>query len=136
MNRRVLIGYQLLIGISDMATGALLITAPTFALGLMHLQPPADALPFLAFIGAFVLSVGLACLYGALVTIRRGSPCKVEVVWLLTAITRASVAIFIAVQILTHTLEAGWLSVVFSDGACVLIQAIGLRKGWLANVAQ
>jgi hypothetical protein len=46
------------------------------------------------------------------------------------------VASFVAAQILTRTLEAGWLTVVISDGACVLIQAIGLRKGWLANVAR
>jgi hypothetical protein len=60
----------------------------------------------------------------------------VEAVWLLTAITRASVAIFVVTQILAQTLEAGWLSVAISDSACVLIQAIGLRKGWLANVAR
>jgi hypothetical protein len=33
-------------------------------------------------------------------------------------------------------LEAGWLSVAVTDGACVLIQAIGLRKGWLAHAAR
>jgi len=136
MNRSILIGYQLLIGLSDTMTGALLFVAPAFTLRLMRLHASADALPFLSFIGAFVLSVGLACFYGALVTIRRGTPSKVEVVWLLTAITRASVAIFVGEQILTHELEAGWLSVTVSDGACVLIQAIGLRKGWLANVAR
>jgi len=136
MNRSILIGYQLLIGLSDTMTGALLIVAPAFTLRLMRLHASADALPFLSFIGAFVLSVGLACFYGALVTIRRGTPSKVEVVWLLTAITRASVAIFVGEQILTHELEAGWLSFTFSDVACVLIQSIGLRKGWLANVAR
>jgi hypothetical protein len=67
---------------------------------------------------------------------RRGSQCKLEVIWLLTAITRASVAIFVAAQILAHTLEAGWLTVAISDGACVLIQAIGLRKGWLVYAAR
>ena len=136
MNRPILLGYQLLIGLSDAVTGALLIIAPEFALRLMGLHAPSDALPFLSFIGAFVLSVGLACLYGAWVMVRRGSPCKVEAVWLLTAITRASVAIFVVTQILAQTLEAGWLSVAISDSACVLIQAIGLRKGWLANVAR
>jgi hypothetical protein len=49
---------------------------------------------------------------------------------------RASVAIFVVTQILAHTLEAGWLSVAISDGACVLIQSMGLRKGWLVHVAQ
>jgi hypothetical protein len=126
----------LLIGLSDSITGALLIIAPEFTLRLMGLHASGDALPFISFIGAFVLSVGLACLYGAWVVARRKSPFKVEVVWLLTAITRASVAIFIVNQILAHSLEAGWLTVAATDGACVLIQAIGLRKGWLANAAR
>jgi hypothetical protein len=136
MNRRILIGYQLLIGISDTLTGVLLIVAPELTLRLMRLHAPAEALPFLSFIGAFVFSVGLACLYGASLTVRGGRASKVEVVWLLTAITRASVAIFVAAQILAHTLEAGWLTVAISDGAYALIQAIGLRKGWLTNAAQ
>ncbi len=136
MKRFILISYQLLIGLSDSLTGALLMIAPEFTLGLMRLRVPADALPFLSFIGAFVLSVGLSCLYGAWVMVRRGSPCKLEAVWLLTAITRASVAIFVVAQILAHTLEAGWLTVAISDGACVLIQATGLRKGWLVHVAR
>jgi hypothetical protein len=136
MNRPILVGYQLLIGLSDSITGALLIIAPEFTLRLMGLHASGDALPFISFIGAFVLSVGLACLYGAWVVARRKSPFKVEVVWLLTAITRASVAIFIVNQILAHSLEAGWLTVAATDGACVLIQAIGLRKGWLANAAR
>ena len=55
--------------------------------------------------------------------------------WLLTAITRASVAVFLVAQITSQTLEAGWLTVAIFDGACVLIQAIGLRKGWLADAA-
>jgi hypothetical protein len=132
MNRQILIIYQLLIGFSDTLTGALLMIAPAFTLEMMRLQAPADALPYLSFIGAFVLSVGLSCLYGAKVMLRRGSPCKLEMVWLLTAITRASVAIFILAQILSQTLEVGWLTVAVTDGACVLFQAIGLRKGWLA----
>ena len=63
--RRILIGYQLITGASDTATGALLIFAPALTLRLMHLQAGGDALPFLSYVGVFVLSVGIACLYGA-----------------------------------------------------------------------
>jgi len=136
MNRPILLTYQLAIGFSDTVSGALLIIAPVFTLRLMGLHVPDDALPFLSFIGAFVLSVGLACLYGAWIIARRGNPCKLEVVWLLTAITRAGVAVFVTAQILGQTLEAGWFTVAITDGACVLIQAIGLRKGWLSHVAR
>jgi hypothetical protein len=136
MNRPILLAYQLLIGLSDTCTGVLLIVAPAFTLKLMHLNVPSDALPYLSFIGAFVLPVGLSCLYGALLTWRRGSKSKLDIVWLLTAFMRASVAVFVTAQILAGTLETGWITVAAADGACVLIQAIGLRKGWLANAAR
>ncbi len=69
--RHILLLYQLLIGASDTATGILLLAAPALTLQLMHLDPPdAAALPYLAYIGAFVLSVGLACFYGAWLTTR------------------------------------------------------------------
>jgi len=136
MNRPILLAYQFLIAVSDTATGILLIVIPGLALRLINLHVPDDAIPYFSFVGAFVLSVGLACLYGALVMARRGSPCKLEVVWLLTAITRASVAIFLVAQVTAHLLEAGWLTVAAFDAACVLFQAVGLRKGWLAHVAR
>ena len=135
MNRPILLGYQLLIGVSDTATGILLVVAPAFTASLMHLHVPVDALPYFSFVGAFVLSVGLACLYGAYLTYRGGCRSRLEVVWLLTAITRASVAVFLVAQITANALEAGWLTVAAFDGACVVIQAIGLRKGWLADAA-
>ncbi len=136
MNRPILLAYQFLIGVSDTATGILLIVLPGLALRLIGLHVPEDAIPYFSFVGAFVLSVGLACLYGAVVMARRGSPCKLEVVWLLTAITRASVAIFLVAQITTHMLEADWLTVAAFDAACVLFQGLGLRRGWVAHVAR
>lgn len=135
MNRPVLLGYQLLIGVSDTSTGALLIIAPEFTLRLMGLHVAVDSLPFISFIGAFVLSVGLSCLYGAYLTFRGGSASRLEAVWLLTALTRSAVAIFVFQRVLTGTLEAGWATVAISDGACAVIQAIGLRRGWLRDVA-
>lgn len=136
MNRPILLGYQLLIGLSDTMTGALLMVAPELTLRLMHLHVPFDALPFLSFIGAFVFSVGLSCLYGAWLIACGGSLARVEMIWLLTAFTRSAVAIFVVSQILDSTFEAGWFTVVASDGVCALIQAIGLRKGWLRHVAR
>jgi hypothetical protein len=133
MNRRMLIGYQLLIGLSDTMTGAMLVLAPEFTLRLMLLNAPVEALVYLSFIGAFVFSVGLACLYGAVLTYRRQMGRPLETVWLLTALTRGGVALFVLTQVAMHTLPAGWLTVAATDGACVVIQAIGLSRGWLAN---
>jgi hypothetical protein len=133
MNRPILLTYQVLVGISDTSTGALLIVAPEFTLRLMHLQVPSDALAYVSFVGAFVFSVGLACLYGALLMAHKGCRQRIETVWLLTAFTRASVAIFILSQIMTHSLPLGWSTVALTDGACVVIQAVGLRRRWLDN---
>jgi hypothetical protein len=135
MNRPILFGYQLLIGLSDTSTGVMLIVAPEFTLHLMGLHVAADSLPFLSFIGAFVLSVGLSCLYGTLIIGRPACVAQMETVWLLTAFARSGVAVFLISQIAASTLESGWLTVAVSDGACVLIQAIGLRKGWLRHAA-
>jgi len=131
MSRLGIFGYQLLTGISDFSTGAMLIIAPALTLRLMHLDAPPITLVYVSFIGAFVLSVGLACLYGALL-----GRTKLEVVWLLTAFTRAAVAVFIVAQVMGNALEAGWAMVAIFDGVCVVIQAMGLRKGWLACVAR
>jgi hypothetical protein len=59
---------------------------------------------------------------------------RLEAVWLLTAIIRSSVAIFVLVAVLTGTLALGWITIALFDGICVLIQARGLHRGWLSHV--
>jgi hypothetical protein len=130
-----LLTYQLVAGFSDASTGALLIVAPLFTLRMMGLTVPGDATPFLSFIGAFVFAVGLAYLYGALLVHRNSGVPRLEVIWLLTAMIRSSVAIFVIVAVLSRSLAPGWLTIAAFDGICVLIQARGLRRGWL-NVIQ
>lgn len=136
MNRSILFAYQLLTGLSDSATGALLFVSPALTMRLMGLRVAFDALVYVSFIGAFVLSVGFACLYGALLAWRAVDKEKLQTVWLLTAITRASVAIFVFEQVLVNSLSAGWLFVAVFDGICVVIQAIGLREDWLSYAAR
>ncbi len=108
----------------------------------MRVTAPVDALPYVSYIGAFVLSVGLACFYGA--ALARRTPqleipklevSKIETVWLLTAITRASIAVFVTVQVLLAHLEPAWLSVAATDGCFALLQFTGLAKGWLNDAA-
>jgi hypothetical protein len=135
VNRSILLGYQLLTGASDTATGALLMITPALTLQLLHLPAPATELIFPALVGAFVLSVGLSCLYGALVAYRGGAKKELEMIWLLTAFSRASVAIFVFEQVLAGTLASGWLAVAGYYAVCVLVQATGLRKRWLATAA-
>ena len=134
MKRSHLIAYQSLTGLSDAATGFLLIVAPNLTLRLMRLHATPGALPFLSYVGVFVLSVGLACLYGGWLAARRGAPDKLEVVWLLTAITRGLVTLFLMVKVSSGSFEPGWSTVAVTDGVFALIQGIGLARGWLRNV--
>jgi len=131
-----LLGYQLIAGISDTSTGVLLIAAPVFTVRMMGVSVPYDATPFLSFIGAFVLAVGLSYLYGALLIRRTGGVPRLEAVWLLTAIIRSSVAIFVLGAVMSRTLSPGWLTIAVFDGICVVIQARGLRRGWLTHATR
>lgn len=131
-----LLGYQLIAGISDTSTGVLLIAAPVFTVRMMGVSVPYDATPFLSFIGAFVLAVGLSYLYGALLIRRTGGVPRLEAVWLLTAIIRSSVAIFVLGAVMNRTFSPGWLTIAVFDGICVVIQARGLRRGWLTHATR
>jgi hypothetical protein len=133
VKRRLLLGYQMLTGLSDTCTGLLLIFAPALTARLMGLHVSFVSLPFLSYIGAFVFSVGIACFYGALLTSRVAFREKLQVVWILTGITRGCVALFVIAEILNGVLEPRWATVAASDGALALLQAIGLSKGWLTN---
>jgi len=136
MNRTILLVYQLLAGTSDATTGVLLLVAPALTLRVMQLHAPDAAMVYLSFVGAFVFAVGLAYLYGAYLIACDGCGRRLEMVWLLTAFTRTSAAAFVVSQVFSGALDAGWLTVAFTDGTLVLIQAVGLRKGWLASVAK
>jgi hypothetical protein len=136
MKHPLLFTYQLLTGLSDTITGLLLVAAPAFTLHLMNVSAPDDALPYLAWVGAFVLSVGLACLYGAFLTTRPIFTAKLETVWLLTTIARACVALFVTSQIASGALDFGWISVPVTDGCIALLQIAGLLRGWLRDDAK
>lgn len=135
MRQRILFTYQILTGLSDTSTGLLLVFAPEFTLRLMELRAASAALPFLSYTGVFVLSVGIACFYGALLARRPFASEKLEVVWLLTGITRALVALFVLVSIFNKALETGWITVAITDGVLAFLQLYGLTKGWLRRVA-
>ena len=131
MNRSVLLGYQWATALSDTCTGVLLYVAPAFTLRMMGVHAPASAIPYVGYIGAFVLSVGLACAYGAYLMHICACVERIETVWLLTAFSRAAVATYLLQAILSGAFEPAWISVVVFDTACVVVQGIGLRGKWL-----
>jgi hypothetical protein len=134
MKPSILLAYHLLAGLSDFATGALLMIAPVFTLALMRLAVPEDALPFLSFIGAFVMAVGLAYLYGFMLLRRGGCGTRLDALWIVTALLRGSIASYVTFAVLSGALASGWIVIALFDGVCVVIQTVGLRQGWLAHV--
>jgi len=133
MRRSVLLAYQWVTGISDLGAGTLLYLAPLLTMQMMGLHPPAATAPYLAYIGAFVTSVGLSCLYGVYLIAQNADASRLETVWLLTAFARSAVAIYLIKSIVVGELETPWVSIALFDAACVLIQCVGLRMGWLRH---
>jgi len=127
MNRHLLLGYQMLTGLSDTSTGLLLIFAPAMTLRLMRLHEIANTLPFLSFVGAFVLSLALPASM-AHFSLLAPALRPARVVWLVTAITRASVAVFVVSQVISGTFEVGWCTVALCDGAVALLQGLASGK--------
>jgi hypothetical protein len=131
--RRLML-YQYLAGLSDTGAGVLLITAPAFTLGLMGLTVIPEPVAFVRFIGVFVFSVGLTYLWAALrwpLTSRTHIAWSTQ--WMITALIRSLVALFVLGQVASGAIELRWLTVAFSDGLFAVIQIVGLRKGWLAR---
>ena len=133
MKRTALLAYQWLTGISDTATGVLLCVAPLTTLHVMGISAPPDAAPYIAYVGAFVLSVGAACMYGVRLIATGSRSERIEMIWLLTAFSRSAVAIYVLTAILAGSLELAWLPVAIFDAACAIIQSVGLRRKWIEN---
>ncbi len=119
--------YQWLAGLMDTATGLLLVFAPAFTLRLMGLTPFGDV--FVSFVGVFVLGVGLSYL----VMIPGREPARRESQWLVTALIRGLVALFLLAETASGRMEPAWLTVAAADGALAAVQCAGLRRGWVRD---
>ena len=122
--KRIALPWSLAVGAMDAATGLLLILTPALVMKLLSIPPlPVEAEVFMGWIGAFVLSTGLS--YS--LCLRKGT--TAETVWMTTAIVRAAVAIFLAVNIARGALPAAWWAVAATDALVAVVQAVGLKAG-------
>lgn len=122
--------YCLLAGACDAGTGAALMVAPAFTVGLMGTGPaPAQAV-YLRFVGAFVAAVGLAYLYPFLLPPRRGRWAGVVEV---TALVRLVVAAFVGLAVAARALEPAWLTVTVVDAGLAVTQLGLLGRGFFAE---
>ena len=127
-----LLVYQWLAGLCDVTTGGLLVFAPGWTLSLMKVRRASQPLEFTAFIGVFVLSVGVAYLYAARLPMNTANAPRWQTVWWLTAISRTLVAGFLMWKIFAGRMETAWFTVALTDGVLAIFQWVGLRQGWLS----
>jgi hypothetical protein len=132
--RSWLFAYQYFAGLCDSCTGLLLIGAPVWTLHLMGLTVIPQPVAFVRYIGVFVFSVGLSYLWAAVRwPLTSHAHIGWSTQWKITAMIRASVAVFVLWQVVSAGIEARWITVAFSDGMFALIQCLGLEKGWLTR---
>lgn len=123
--------YHGLAGLSDTATGWLLLIAPQWTLTLLGIRKLPQPIEFASFVGVFVLGVGLAYLYAMRIPMNAANAPRWQTVWVLTALTRTLVAAFLVAQIAHGGMEFAWFTVAVTDGAMALVQWTGLAMRWL-----
>lgn len=120
------------VGAMDACTGLLLIFAPGFTLKLMGLSVPAEVLPYQSWIGAFVLSTGLAYAWAVRRPTHEREKGAREMVWKMTALVRIVIALFLTERILIGSLSSGWGTVAATDAVVALVQWVALKRRALA----
>lgn len=118
-------------GLLDSTTGALLVTVPETTLRMFGATMPGGGGDILMrFVGAFVLGVGLAYLWGLATSRFDQRARRLHGVWGATAMIRTCIATFTLTAVLTGSLGAVWLVVSASDATIALIQGWGLKARW------
>ena len=134
ISRKLFSGFQLVAGVCDTATGLLLILSPRLALKLMGIRSvPAEPV-LVSFIGAFVLSVGLAYLLFVRSPRSTGELAASRSAWMITGIERLCVGSFVMVAVASKQLEPAWFSITIVDLTLAAFQLVGLRKKWLEKM--
>jgi hypothetical protein len=133
--KRWLLLFQYGAGLSDTLTGLSLVAAPGWTLQQMHVSAPPQPMAFAGFIGAFVLSVGISYLLVATRwPLSQANAPRWEVQWILTALIRSAVSLFLLTGIASRRLELAWLMVALYDAGVAALQWAGLARGWLTDV--
>jgi len=113
--QRLTLGISWIAGLIDSSTGIGLIFLPSFTLKLMGLHESSYSLPYIQFIGAFVLGIGSLYLWGLGFTKRQSSWIPLRYAWMATGWTRILVGMTTGILILKGTLLTTWVSVPLTD---------------------
>ena len=116
-------------GGGDVATGLLLMAAPSLVLRLLGIPHPGGNLVFLRFVGVFVGCVGLTYLCPLFLRDRLRRAHRMVAAVEMTAIFRLAVALFLGVTVAAGALELPWVTVGVYDAIVALAQIGLLARG-------
>ena len=123
--KKFLMGWSIGVGAMDGLTGLLLVVVPGLVLKLIGVVPvSADALVYLSWMGVFVGGVGLSY------AIAVGDWRMGKAVWMVTALVRVLVAVFVAWRIVDGSLAGAWVTVALTDLVVAVVQMAVVRAGW------
>ena len=131
--RTAILLYHFAAGLCDTSTGLLLMFAPVFTLRLMGVTRAPQPLFYASYVGVFVLCVGASYLMipgSGLAKTVRGTCWRTH--WLITALFRTAIAIFVISEVSIGTMQPAWLAVALTDTTFAAIQWVGLRRDWIA----
>lgn len=131
--RMALLLYHYAAGLCDTTTGVLLLFAPALTLHLMGVSRAPEPMFYASYVGVFVLCVGASYLIvpgSGLARKMQGTCWRTQ--WLITALFRTVIAIFVTAQVAIGVMEPAWLAVALTDASFAAIQWIGLRRNWIA----
>ena len=132
-SRRLIYLYHYTAGLCDTSTGLMLLFAPAFTLRLMGVTRYPRPLFYASYIGVFVLCVGASYFLVPRMPVARSvrATCW-RTHWLITALFRFAIALFVCSKVTFGSMEPAWLAVACTDGTFAVIQWVGLRKDWIA----
>jgi hypothetical protein len=127
IQRKITRGISWLAGLTETLTGLGLIVQPVFTLKLMGLEESAASIPFIQFIGAFVLGIGSLYLWGLGLSKSQQSWTPLKHAWMATGWTRVLIGLTTGFLILNGSLSTGWASVPITDLSLGIFQLL-----WIA----
>lgn len=133
-SKTAFVGFQLAAGTCDTVTGLLLVLVPSFTLRLMGVAQIVAEPIFVSFIGAFVFAVGLSYLLFLVPPRNAVDLAIVRTSWLITAVIRLCVGMFVLGACLSRKLNPAWLTVAIVDLSIATFQ-LTARSKWLSKFA-
>ena len=131
--RTAILLYHYAAGLCDTSTGLLLLFAPALTLRMMGITRNPRPLFYASYVGIFVFCVGFSYLVVPGTGLAKSlGAASWRTQWLITALFRTAIAVFVSVQVAIGGMQPAWIAVALTDATFAVVQWIGLRRDWIA----